>query len=303
MPITNNRSAVGRIRRGEKLARTARVIALLIAGSCCAFALGAKPDPDQPEAEVSPQKPKNVHKQSVTPKQRQQQSAPKGERSSPASEKEETTEPAPKKTRTKPAPAQNEPALSEVERDEENTAPSPKARAKKVPANIEKIRAQHQKFQAKPSSTIATTQFNPEYRITAARNWEGAPYEIFRAYQPQWHDQAWYQSRYNQNLQLIAGGWYLWEAGYWLPAWGYDESAAYYPYDGPIYVGGNPRPFDQVVAEVQTVLQRQGYYRGEVDGLLGPVTQDALAAYQTANRLPPTQTIDEPTLQSFGLDD
>ena len=110
----------------------------------------------------------------------------------------------------------------------------------------------------------------PEYRITAAQKWEGAPYEVFRSYQPQWHDPAWYHSRYNNYLQLIAGGWYFWEAGYWIPAWGYDESAAYYPYDGPIYVGQNPRPFDQVVADIQTLLQRQGYYRGEIDGLLGP---------------------------------
>ncbi len=268
------------------------LIALLIAGSCCAFAFGAKPDADQPEVDVSSQKPKNVHKQSVTPKQQQQQSAPKTERSSAASKKEETTEPATKKTRTKPAPADD---------DDESTDPSPDARAKKVPANIEKIRAQHQKFQAKPSSTIATAQFNPEYRITAARNWEGAPYEIFRAYQPQWHDQAWYHSRYNQNVQLIAGGWYVWEAGYWSPAWGYDESAAYYPYDGPIYVGQNPRPFDQVVADVQTVLQQQGYYRGEIDGLVSPLTQAALATWQSAQGLPPTASLDQPTLETIGL--
>jgi hypothetical protein len=285
MPITNNR----------QLARTARVIALLIAGGYCAFAFGAKPDADQPDADVSPRKPKNVHKQSAS----------KTERSSTASKKEETTESATKKTRTKRGSAENEPSLSEDERDDddEDTAPSSKARAKKVPAKIEKVRVQSQKFQAKPSSTIATAQFNPEYRITAAQNWEGVPYEIFRSYQPQWHDQAWYHSRYNQHLQLIAGGWYLWEAGYWLPAWGYDESAAYYPYDGPIYVGQNARPFDQVVAEVQTLLQRQSYYRGEVDGLLGPPTQAALAAYQTAKGLPPTGTLDQPTFESLGLAD
>jgi hypothetical protein len=268
------------------------LIALLIAGSC-AFAFAAKPDADQAEADVPSPKPKNIHKQPVTPKPEQQQSAAKTERSTLAPKKEETTEPAPKKTRTKRAAADDD--------DDDSTAPATDARAKKVPANIEKIRAQHQKFQAKPSGTIASAQFNPEYRITAAQNWEGAPYEVFRAYQPQWHDQAWYHSRYNKYLQLIAGGWYFWEAGYWSPAWGYDESAAYYPYDGPIYVGQNPRPFDQVVAEVQTVLQGQGYYRGEIDGLLGPPTQAALTAYQTAQRLPPTGTLDQPTLDSLGL--
>jgi hypothetical protein len=265
--------------------------ALFIAGSC-AFAFAAKPDADQAETDVSSPKPKTVHKQPATPKQ--ERDAPKTERTVAAPKKEETTEPARKKTRTKRAPA---------DEDDDSTAPATDARAKKVPAHIEKIRAQHQRFQAKPSATIASAQFNPDYRITAAQNWEGAPYEIFRSYQPQWHDPAWYYSRYNKDVLLIAGGWYVWEGGYWFPAWGYDESAAYYPYDGPIYVGQNPRPFDQVVADVQTMLQGQGYYRGEVDGLLGPLTQAALAAYQTAQGLPPTAALDQPTLDTLGLSD
>ena len=280
------------------------LIALLIAGSCCAFTFAAKPGADQAEAEVPSQKPKNVHKQAVTPKQQQQPSAPKTERSAAAPKEpaldeaeRETTGPATKKSRTKRPPADDDDGSPPVAA---GVSPAP---AKKVPANIEKIRTQRQKFQARPSATIATAQFNPDYRIAAAQSWEGAPYEVFRAYQPQWHDEAWYHSRYNQNLLLIAGGWYFWEAGYWSPAWGYDTSAAYYPYDGPIYVGQNPRPFDQVVAEVQTVLQGQGYYRGEVDGLVGPLTRDALAAYQTAQHLPPTAALDQPTLDSLGLSD
>jgi hypothetical protein len=266
-------------------------VALLIAGSTCAFALAATPDPDRADGEVASPKPKHVHKQS----------AAKTKLSAAASKKEETAESGPKKTRTKRPRAEKERALNEDERDDDSTAPATDAAAKKVPANIQKIRAQHQKFQAKPSSTIVGAQFNPDYRITAAQNWEGPPYEVFRGYQPQRHDQAWYHSRYNKYLQLIAGGWYFWEAGYWAPAWGYDESAAYYPYDGPIYVGQNPRPFDQVLAEVQTVLQGQGIYRGEIDGLLGPATRAALAAYQTAKGLPPTATLDQPTLDTLGL--
>jgi len=266
----------------RQLARAAR-IALLV-GTSCAFALAATPDPDQAETDVASPKPKHVHKQS----------AAKTERSDADAKEEETTPESgtKKKTRAKRPPADD---------DDDSTAPATDAPAKKVPANIQKIRAQHQKFQAKPSSTIAGAQFNPDYRITAAQNWEGPPYEVFRAYQPQWHDQDWYHSRYNKYLQLIAGGWYFWEAGYWAPAWGYDESAAYYPYDGPIYVGQNPRPFDQVLAEVQTVLQGQGFYRGEIDGLLGPATRAALAAYQTAQHLPPTGALDQPTLDTLGL--
>lgn len=276
-----------------------KLIALLLAATC-AFAFGAKPAADQAEAEVPSQKPKNVQKQPILPRQ-QQPAPPKAERATTAPKKEESAEP----TKKKPRPDKTKPAPADDDDDEDSTGGasgvSPAPVKKTANKSAEKIRTQHWKFQAKPSATIATAQFNPEYRITAAQNWNGAPYEIFRSYQPQWHDQAWYHSRYNQHLQLIAGGWYFWEAGYWFPAWGYDTSAAYYPYDGPIYVGANPRPFDQVVADVQAVLQEQGYYRGEVDGLVGPLTREALAAYQSAQGLPPTAAVDQPTLDSLGL--
>jgi peptidoglycan hydrolase-like protein with peptidoglycan-binding domain len=44
-----------------------------------------------------------------------------------------------------------------------------------------------------------------------------------------------------------------------------------------------------------------GYYKGEVDGLLGPLTRDALTAYQADNGLPQTAAIDQPTLDSLGM--
>jgi peptidoglycan hydrolase-like protein with peptidoglycan-binding domain len=66
-------------------------------------------------------------------------------------------------------------------------------------------------------------------------------------------------------------------------------------------VGNNAAPLDQVIADVQSALQEQGYYHGEVDGLLGPLTREALAAYQSAQGLYATATIDQPTLESLGL--
>jgi len=166
--------------------------------------------------------------------------------------------------------------------------------------SIEKIRTQHRNFHAQANTSIASARFNQNYRITNAQNWNGSNYQVFRSYQPQWHDQGWWRSHHN-HLSLIGGGWYFWSGGYWYPAWGYDESAAYYPYDGPIYSGPSARPFDQVVADVQSALQEQGYYKGEVDGLLGPLTRQALAEYQSANGLYATETIDQPTLSSLGL--
>jgi peptidoglycan hydrolase-like protein with peptidoglycan-binding domain len=56
-----------------------------------------------------------------------------------------------------------------------------------------------------------------------------------------------------------------------------------------------------VIANVQGALQQQGYYQGEVDGLLGPQTRAALANYQRNHGLYMTSAIDRPTLESLGI--
>ena len=165
---------------------------------------------------------------------------------------------------------------------------------------VQRFHAEHLNFHAQQSSAIASVKFNQNYHINGSENWQGNHYQVFQSYHPQWHDQGWWHSHHNR-IVLIGGGWYYWNAGYWYPAWGYDTAAAYYPYDGPIYVGNNAAPLDQVIADVQSALQEQGYYHGEVDGLLGPLTQEALAAYQSAQGLYATATIDQPTLESLGL--
>jgi len=280
----------------------------ILTASCLALTTAITLQAAKPEDAGAADKPAAAKPKSAAPKQHQQPAAPKTDHTS-GPKKPERTAPdldAPKAPKIKPEKTTTDKSESTTTK---KTAPGADPAAattnsKKgplTPEAVKKIQAQHTSFKAKPSSTIASATFNPNYRIEAASNWDGAPYEIYRSYQPQWHDQAWYHSRYNNNLVLIGGGWYFWEAGYWFPAWGYDESAAYYPYDGPIYVGQNPRPFDQVVADVQTVLQEQGLYRGEIDGLIGPQTREALTAYQSANGLPPTAALDQPTLESLGL--
>ena len=166
--------------------------------------------------------------------------------------------------------------------------------------SVARIQAQHTNFRAVPNTAITSVRYDQNYRIANANNWVGPRYEVFRNYHPEWHDRGWYASRY-ATVSLIAGGWYYFNNGYWAPAWGYNEAESYYPYDGPIYAGPSGRPADQVVADVQGVLKEQGYYHGEVDGLVGPQTREALTAYQEATGLSPTASIDEPTLESLGL--
>ena len=266
-----------------------KLIAILT-GFYLAFAVSVQAaKPEEPNQKPGP-KSKNVQKQQIAPKQQQRplkapkthvekQQTPKTVRPKVTKEKIQTTKPQ-KQLQTNTQQLQKKAPLSKE--------------------TVEKIRTQHVNFKAKPNTAIASVKFNQDYRIQAAQNWTGDNYVVFRSYQPQWHEQTWWRSHY-PTVSLIGGGWYYWDGGYWYPAWGYDEAAAYYPYDGPIYSGPSARPFDQVVADVQAVLQEQGYYKGEVDGLLGPLTRQALAEYQSAQGLYATETIDQPTLESLGL--
>jgi len=144
---------------------------------------------------------------------------------------------------------------------------------------------------------------NRTRNVVVTNNWRGdrfrgQNYAVFRTYQRQWHDRGWWQHRYSRII-FVDGGWWYWNAGYWFPAWGYDASA-YYPYDGPIYGYSNLTP-DQVVVNVQTQLARDGYYSGPIDGVLGPNTRQAIAAFQADNGLAVTSTVDEPTMATLGL--
>lgn len=166
---------------------------------------------------------------------------------------------------------------------------------------VQQIKTQYATFRAKPRpDRVKTVTFQQNYRIQGAERWQGPQYEVYRSYHPERHDRSWYQSRY-QRVELIAGGYYYWNNGYWFPAWGYSPQAEYYAYDAPIYVGHRAEPPDKVIADVQAVLKDMGYYRGEVDGLLGPLTREALTAYQSQQGLVATAVIDQPTLDSLGV--
>jgi len=143
-------------------------------------------------------------------------------------------------------------------------------------------------------------------RATNARivnNWRSdrfrsSNYTAFYNYNRRWHDRSWWRRNYTRII-FVSGGWWYWNTGYWYPAWGY-ASGAYYPYDGPIY-GYNDLSPDQVIVNVQSQLQRDGYYAGPVDGILGSQTRQALAAFQADHGLAITSAVDRPTLATLGL--
>ena len=175
-------------------------------------------------------------------------------------------------------------------------------KVQQVKQNVQTIKQQHTNFRAEARpDRVPPVTFNVNYRIQGSDRWSGPQYEVYRSYHPERHDRGWYSTRY-QRVELISGGYYYWNNGYWYPAWGYDPGAEYYAYDAPIYVGHRAEPPDRVIADVQTELQEMGYYTGEVDGLIGPLTRQALSAYQADQGLTQTAVIDEPTLASLNME-
>jgi len=74
-----------------------------------------------------------------------------------------------------------------------------------------------------------------------------------------------------------------------------------YPYGyGPNY-GYGYYGDSQVSVQVQAALQQQGYYKGPVDGVVGPGTRAAIAAYQQDNGLRVTGTVTPALLNNLGI--
>jgi len=175
------------------------------------------------------------------------------------------------------------------------------AAATTTQANAKPFKPQHFNLpsKSKPATSVApAVTFQQNRRIEGSDRWTGSSYQAFRNYRSEWHDRDWWRNNHSR-IVFVFGGPYYWNSGYWYPAWGYDPGA-YYAYDGPIY-GYNNLPPDQVTANVQSALQQQGYYHGEVDGLLGPQTRAAIADYQRDRGLYITSAIDQPTLESLGM--
>ena len=95
--------------------------------------------------------------------------------------------------------------------------------------------------------------------------------------------------------------------------WGYGTSSGYYPYS---YGGGYPYSGynnyysyytptysynGSMVATVQRRLGQLGYYHGVADGVIGPQTRSAIAAFESRNGMSVDGSISRPLLDELGL--
>ena len=70
---------------------------------------------------------------------------------------------------------------------------------------------------------------------------------------------------------------------------------------GGVSSGSSQPNQGRLVRDAQNELQREGLYRGPVDGILGPETRHAIAAYQAREGLQQTATLDQDTVQRLNL--
>src|SRR5438094_2611966 len=125
---------------------------------------------------------------------------------------------------------------------------------------------------------------------------------------------------HGHRCHFVNGFWFIYDTGfypydYWNP-YGYSYYASdYYPYDYDpgVYEGGGADYYgqgangsseqyaDSNIAAAQEQLARQGYYRGEIDGVFGAQTRRAVVRYQSDHGLRVTGNLNADTLQALGL--
>ena len=130
------------------------------------------------------------------------------------------------------------------------------------------------------------------------------------------HGDHWW---HGHRCRFVNGSWFIFDLGF-VPWYGYPydyyANDYYYPYgygpgvyeatDADYYSQGPYNSSDQYtdspVAAAQEQLARQGYYRGEIDGIVGPETRRAIARYQRDHGLRNTGRLTTDMLRSLGLE-
>ena len=174
------------------------------------------------------------------------------------------------------------------------------------------------------SARTGSTRYYGGTRYSGTRSYAGRQYAGTRYYGGTRYGGNYYggSTRY-----YYGGGSYPYNGYYsgWPSSnWGYGRSGGYYPssyygsypYSGYSYYGGYPYSGytnnysyytptygynASMVAAVQRRLGELGYYHGMVDGVIGPQTSGAIAAFESRNGLAVDGTISRPLLATLGL--
>ena len=150
-------------------------------------------------------------------------------------------------------------------------------------------------------AALRSQGFDNQGRVLArsSANWDRGRDHFWRGHRCRWHNNFW----------VIVDPWfYPW--GYGGYGYGYYPYGAYSYSDVGYYDDGYaPNEYseydsgygDSSVSQVQAALARKGYYRGAIDGSLGPATRNALRQYQRNHGLDVTGRIDRSVIEALRL--
>lgn len=163
---------------------------------------------------------------------------------------------------------------------------------------------------ALPSTGLA------ERKITVVRDLDGDGHYNKKTYKVKDYDRHRHHGHYGHGYY---GRGYSYRPYYYRPySYGYPYRSYYsypstsvgisfsrpsYSYSRPVYEGRTvARSYsDDLAEDVQSALRRRGYYRGPIDGDIGPGTRSAIRAYQSDRGLVVTGRIDSALLRSLGI--
>jgi len=184
------------------------------------------------------------------------------------------------------------------------------SKATRVAPHTTQVMRQNQNISARTGGT----RYYRGTRYTGTRSYATRQYSGKRYYGGTRYDGNNY---YGGGTGYYYGGsaypYYSYYSGSPYSNWGYGTSA-YYPYS--YYGGGYPYSGynnyysyytptysynGSTVAAVQQRLGRLGYYRGVVDGVMGPQTRSAIAAFESRNGMTVDGTISRPLLDTLGV--
>jgi hypothetical protein len=117
-----------------------------------------------------------------------------------------------------------------------------------------------------------------------------------------------YARPYCYSRPVYYGGYGGYYGGYGYGGYGY--GGGYYGPSVSLSYTSVPRVYDRaryadndssLEVDVQRALKRRGYYRGSIDGDIGPASREAIRAYQSEHGLSPTGRIDSTLLRSLNV--
>jgi hypothetical protein len=160
--------------------------------------------------------------------------------------------------------------------------------------------AKHRVVQTRNGQAIATSTHRHDSRSSHVYWNIGVGVPFYGGYYGGYPYYGSYYSGYPYYGSSYYGGY---PYGYSNYPYGYNSSyyGSSYPYSYNRYSYRNYSYNDSIVIRVQERLARSGYYRGPIDGLIGPRTRYAIRAYERSHGLPADGIIDHRLLRTMGL--